>query len=390
MNTDNLQPLEIQFSELLKIIQSHRSAALRVVNTEQMQMAWEIGAYVSSKLKTEQWGSKVVTQLVEYVQTNAPDIRGFSKKNIYNMVMFYEEYSSAAFDKVLGQYLNQHILHSTKAKPQTSDSQTNRIVQIASTQFKTDGQTHSPLVAQLQIGPFPDLLGQISFSKHIYILNQCKSPEERLFYLLYTSREQLSYKDLQRCISTDTFSTLLGSKGNLSKGLLESVPHASVIFKDTAYLDFLGLPNKYSEKRLRKGIVAHIKEFILELGKDFIFMGEEYPLEVGGETFHIDLLFFHRGIQALCAFELKTNPFHPKDIGQLNFYLEALDRDVKRSNENPSVGILLCPSANKTVVEYALSRNMSPTLVAEYKRQLIPKEKMQSLLKEYCEFINQV
>ncbi len=127
-----------------------------------------------------------------------------------------------------------------------------------------------------------------------------------------------------------------------------------------------------------------MKQFILELGKDFIFMDQEYNLNVGASTFKADLLFFHRGLQALVTVELKKTKFHPRDLGQLEFYLEALDRDVKCSNENPSIGILLCPDADKMVVEYAMSRSMSPTLITEYKRILIPQERMQEQFNEYC------
>lgn len=228
---------------------------------------------------------------------------------------------------------------------------------------------------------------QTSYSNHLAILNQCKHPEERLFYILYAHRERLTFKELQRCISNDTYSSLLGAKHNLSKGLLDTYSNAPVLFKDTAFIDFLGLPQKYTEKKLRMGLVQHMKQFILELGKDFLFVDQEYTLEVGASVFKADLLFFHRGLQALVAVELKRRKFHPKDLGQLEFYLEALDRDVKRTNENPSIGIILCPEADKTVVEYAMSRSMSPTMVAEYKRQLIPKEKMQTLLQEYCDLV---
>ncbi len=169
--------------------------------------------------------------------------------------------------------------------------------------------------------------------------------------------------------------------------MIDTYPNSPVLFKDTAFIDFLGLPQKHSEKKLRKALVEHMKQFILELGKDFLFVDQEYTLEVGSSVFKADLLFFHRGLQALVAVELKRHKFHPKDLGQLEFYLEALDRDVKRSNENPSIGILLCPEADKTVVEYTMSRSMSPTMVAEYKRQLIPKEKMQTLLQEYCDLV---
>ena len=242
-------------------------------------------------------------------------------------------------------------------------------------------------IVQTPSGQLPKILRQASYSNHIAILNQCKNSEERLFYILYSHRERLSFRELQRCISNDTYSSLLGSKHNISKGLLEAYPAAPILFKDTAFVDFLGLPQKHSEKKLRVGLVEHIKQFILELGKDFLFVDQEYTLEVGASAFKVDLLFFHRGLQALVAVELKRRKFHPKDLGQLEFYLEALDRDVKRTNENPSIGIILCPEADRTVVEYAMSRSMSPTMIAEYKRQLIPKEKMQMLLQEYCDLV---
>ena len=170
----------------------------------------------------------------------------------------------------------------------------------------------------------------------------------------------------------------------MSRGLLETYPNAPIIFKDTLFVDFLGLPQKHSEVSLKSGLIDHMKQFILELGKDFIFMDQEYNLNVGASSFKADLLFYHRGLQALVAVELKKTKFHPRDLGQLEFYLEALDRDVKRSNENPSIGILLCPEADKVVVEYAMSRSMSPTMIAEYKRILIPQERMQQQLNEYC------
>ena len=172
----------------------------------------------------------------------------------------------------------------------------------------------------------------------------------------------------------------------MSKGLMTKYPNASVMFKDTVFLDFLDLPQKHSEKKLKNGLIEHMKQFILELGKDFIFMDQEYQLKVGSSTFKADLLFFHRGLQALVAVELKKTKFQPRDLGQLEFYLEALDRDVKRSNENPSIGIILCPEADRVVVEYAMSRTMSPTMIAEYKRILIPQERLQQQLKEFCQF----
>ncbi len=328
---------ERQFSEVVEIILSHRSRASRAVNNELLMTAWQVGCYVSTKLKSEEWGSKVVAQLSEYIRANRPDLKGYSRRSIYNMVM-----SSV-------------------------------IVQPKTAQF-----------VQPTVGQLPKILELTTLTNHIEILCRCKTSEERMFYILYANKERLVKRELQRCISNQTFSTLLGGKKSMAKGMLETYPSAPVMFKDTLFIDFLNLPKKHSEKKLKDGLLEHMKQFILELGKDFIFMDQEYRLEVGSSTFKADLLFFHRGIQALVAVELKKSKFDPRDLGQLEFYLEALDRDVKRSNENPSVGIILCPEADRVVVEYAMSRSMSPTMIAQYKRILIPQKRMQAQLNEFC------
>ena len=326
----------------------------------------------------EQWGSKVVTLFAEYMKTNAPEQKGFSRRNIYNMVLFYEEYSEPTFLSTLQSYLPSSLVQPATALIQRSNNE----VQPKAAEFV---QLETAQKAQSANIPMPQILQHTSFTNHVTILNRCKTVEERLFYILYANRERLKTKELERCISNDTYTSLLGSKHNLSKGLLQTYPNSPTLFKDTAFIDFLGLPQKHSEKKLRNGLVQHMKQFILELGKDFLFVDQEYQLQVGASVFKADLLFFHRGLQALVAVELKRRKFRPADLGQLEFYLEVLDRDVKRSNENPSIGIILCPEADKTVVEYAMSRSLSPTMVAEYKRQLIPKDKMQTLLQEYCE-----
>ena len=153
-------------------------------------------------------------------------------------------------------------------------------------------------------------------------------------------------------------------------------------FKDSYIFEFLNLPEPYNESDLQHGLVKQMKDFILELGKDYLFIGEEYKLQVGNNDFFIDLLFYHRGLQCLIAFELKTDKFKPTHLGQLNFYLEALDRDVKKPNEKPSIGVLLCKDKDSEVVEYALSRSLSPTMVAEYKTQLPDKKLLQQKLHE--------
>lgn len=366
-----------QFGEVIDIILLHKTRATKVVNEELLLTAWHVGGYVSAKLKCDEWGSKVVSQLSEYIRSQRPDIKGYSRRSIYNMVMFYEEYSSETFASTVEKYLNSEFVQTASAQIEAQSikpsTEANLIVQATSAQ-----------IVQMPLGQMPKILELTSLSNHIEILCRCKSSEERLFYVLYANKEHLSYKEMQRCISNQTYTALLNSKNNMSKGLLEVYPNAPVMFKDTLFVDFLNLPKKHSEAKLKNSLVENMKQFILELGKDFIFMDQEYKLNVGASTYKADLLFYHRGLQALVAVELKKTKFHPRDLGKLEFYLEALDRDVKRSNENPSIGIVLCPEADRVVVEYAMSRSMSPTMIAEYKRILIPQERMQQQLNEFC------
>jgi predicted nuclease of restriction endonuclease-like (RecB) superfamily len=377
MENNIVKPIEQQFGEVVNIILQHKSRATKAVNEELLLTAWHVGGYVSSKLKSEEWGSKVVSQLSEYIRSQRPDIKGFSRRSIYNMVLFYDEYSSETFTSIVEKYLNHEFVQTTSAQIETPinpiNKETNLIVQSVPAQ-----------IVQMPFGQMPKILELTSLSIHIEILCRCKSYEERLFYILYANKENLTYKELQRCISNQTYTALLSNKNNMSKGLLETYPNAPIMFKDTLFVDFLNLPKKHSESKLKNSLIENMKQFILELGKDFIFMEQEYKLNVGTSTYKADLLFFHRGLQALVAVELKKTKFHPRDLGQLEFYLEALDRDVKRSNENPSIGIILCPEADHVVVEYAMSRSMSPTMIAEYKRILIPQERMQKQLNEYC------
>ena len=372
MDNNIILTQEQQFDEVVRIIQQHRSKASQTINEQMLLTAWHIGRYVSTKLKNEEWGSKVVSQLSEFIRSHHPDIKGYSRSSIYNMVMLYDEYSSLAFQSTIQKYLNHPFVQTVSGQMK---EQTEKMVETTA-----DGV---PIVKRNSV-QLPQVLTLTTLSNLIEITCRCCSNEERLFYILYAHKEKLTYRELQRSITNQTYTTLLGQKKNLSKGLLQTYPNSPMMFKDTLFVDFLGLPKKYSETRLKKGLIDHMKQFILELGKDFIFMDQEYNLKVGASTFKADLLFFHRGLQALVAVELKKENFHPRDLGQLEFYLEALDRDVKRSNENPSIGILLCPDADKVVVEYAMSRSISPTLITEYKRILIPQERMQEQLNEYC------
>jgi len=362
--------IENHFEQIHSIIDIHRSRAFQTINNESLLICWKVGQYVSEKLKTSVWGSNVVTQLSEYLRTKDPSLKGYSRRNIYNMVTFYEAYSSPTFFSLSGSI---NLPTKLSKQIQSTDNKSDIIVQTKSAQLSPTDE-------------LPEILSFISWSNHVEILSTCNLIEERLFYILYANKQRLNVRELRRAIKTNSYAHILKSDNNQSRGMEIAYPNTKYLFKDVAYVDFLGLPQKHSEKRLQNSILNNMKEFVLELGKDFLFMGQEYPLPVGDKIFKIDLLFFHRALQCLVAIELKATEFEPGYMGQLEFYLEALDKDVKRSNENPSIGILLCKEANREIVKYALNRSLSPTMIAKYERELIPKEVLQRSLNEFFNF----
>ena len=394
-NINNIATTE--FQQVQGIITLHRSKALQTVNNESLLAAWEVGAFVSDRLKNSAWGSKTVKQLSEYLRAQDPTLRGYSRRSIYKMVAFYEAYSSIQFVEYQDRLkLNKFV------QPETAQIESTKIIQPMAGQIEdvefvqsATGQFVPSLTAQIQkveivpplAAQFPDFLSLNTLTNHFEILDACKTIEERIFYQLYSYKERLNLRELRRCLKNNTFASLMGAKHNLSKGLKNIYPQAVPMLKDTIFVDFLGLPKKHSERRLQNGILDNMKDFVLELGKDFLFYDKEYPLHVGGSVFKVDLVFFHRGLQCLVAIELKADKFKPEYMGQLEFYLEALDRDVRRSNENPSIGILLCQEADRSVVEYAMSRSLSPTMIAEYERHLIPKDVLQRSLEEFTQFL---
>lgn len=297
--------MDKRFTDIIQLIKQSRTNAIRAVNAELINLYWNIGEYISKKIEQSQWGGSVVTELAKYIQQNEPEIKGFSDKNIWRMKQFYETYKD--FSKLA------------------------------------------------------TLLREISWSHNLAIFSRCKTAEEREFYLKLSKQERYSVRELDRQISASLFERTIIGNSKLSTALRESNNELTNTFKDSYVFEFLGLPETHSENDLQRGLVRQMKNFILELGKDFLFIGEEYKLQVGNSDFFIDLLFYHRGLQCLVAFELKADKFKPDHLGQLNFYLEALDRDIKKPNENPSIGVLLCKDKDSEVVEYALSRSLSPT-----------------------------
>lgn len=365
------------FAQVMQIIEQHRSQAVQAVNHASLLTAWEVGAFVSDRIKNAQWGAKVVQQLAEYIHTQNPTLKGWSRRTIYKMVQFYETYTSVAFNGLIERLkLNKQIVPTLSAQIEDAEFVPFEAAQIG----------HNAIVS-FEMAQIPSLLMKTGWTNHQIILNRCSTPEQYIFYILYAEYEHLQNKELERAIKTDAYSRVLTDKKFQSQMLKAVYPKAEVLLKDSAVLDILGLPRKYKENKLRKKVVEHMKDFILEMGKDFLYIDQEHQLEVGGQTFRCDLLFYHRALQCLVAIELKTTKFDPRDLGQLEFYLEALDQTEKRSNENPSIGILMCKDANPEVVRYALNRSMSPTMVAKYEEQLKVGSVLQRSLEEFVGFV---
>lgn len=302
------------------------------------------------------------------------------------MVKFYDTYSTETFLKSVGDLKLPEFVQSGVAQLES-----NSIVQIPSAQIQNDAivQMASAQLERGPVQPLPSILSATTFSNHVEIINRCRSDEERIFYMLYARHQGLKTEELRRCIVNQTFSSLMDKDKMMSPKLLDEYPQSEFMLKDKAIVDFLNLPQEHNEHHLHKGLLEHMKAFILELGKDFLFIESEFGVQVGGSTKRIDLLFFHRALQCLVAIELKAVDFQPEFVGKMDMYLEALDRDVKRDNENPSIGIILCPSADRSMVEYTLSRSLSPTMIAEYQRKLIPQQVMKKSLEEYCSFLQE-
>ena len=351
--------MENNFIEIVQIIKHSRANAIKAVNAELINLYWNVGMYIGGKLKHAEWRENTVGELAAHIQLNHPEIKGFSRSGLYRMVQFFECYSESQFVASL--------MRQTEIKQEHPEKAASLVSSSHSTDIKNT------------------LLARISWTHHIAIFSRCKTYEEREFYIRQSIRENYSVRELNRQIAASLFERAMIGNVKLPKTASDTKEIASAIFKDSYVFDFLNLPESHNESDLQKGLVNRMKDFILELGRDFIFMGEEYKLMVGNSDFYIDLLFYHRGLQCLVAFELKAGKFKPEHIGQLNFYLEALDRDVKKEQENPSIGILLCKDRDEQVVEYTLSRSLSPTMVADYRTQLPNKEVLQQKLNDIFE-----
>jgi predicted nuclease of restriction endonuclease-like (RecB) superfamily len=321
--------IETTFTEIASLIQTSRARAYQAVNRELIDLYWEVGRVISSKIAAAEWGDKVVEELARFLMRREPGLKGFARANLFRMRQFYETYRD------------------------------------------------DEIVAALR--------RQLSWTHHRIIMGQSKSAEEREFYLRLAVREGWSSRELERQFRLARFEATVLNPVKVTAALTQLHPNAVNIFKDSYTLEFLGLPHEHSEADLHGALLENLRKFLTELGRDFCFIGSEHPVQVGKQDFALDLLFFHRELNCLVAIELKVGRFEPEHLGKLNFYLEALDRDVRKAHENPSIGLLLCASKDDEVVEYALSRSLSPALIADYRMKLPDKALLQAKLHEFYE-----
>jgi predicted nuclease of restriction endonuclease-like (RecB) superfamily len=336
-----------EFQQILSLIWEARSRTYTKANAEMILLYFNVGKVVSEKVNAGNWGENTVQELANFIASNQPELTGFNRRGLYRMKQFYETYTNEQFVSTVLTLLQLNVNDATT--------------------FVTT------------------LLTQIQWSAHLHILNKTKTAEEKIFYLNLSIEQKLSVRELERQLNTAVYERTLLSK-TIANAIPTNLPQN--IFKDPYIFEFLNLPTGHSENEFEKAIIRNLQKFILEVGKGFTYMGNQYRLQVGNKDYRTDLLFYHRDLQCLVLFELKIQEFEPEFLGKLNFYLEALDKDVKRPNENPSIGILLCKGKDTEVVEYAMARNTSPAIIADYETKLIDKKLLTNKLQQLTTILN--
>ncbi len=320
---------EQHFDYISQLITQARENTFRKVNEELILLYFNVGKYLSEESKNHSYGDSFIKVLAQMIKVRNPELKGFNVRGLQRMKQFYELY----------QY---------------------------------DKNTSS-------------LMTHLSWTHHLKIMSSCKSLEQRHFYMKLAIEEKYSVRELERQIDSSYYERALLSKEKLLPVSIDDKIKNQ--FLDTYVLDFLNLPQQFSEKDFKKAILANLKNFLLEVGKSFTFISEEYRVQAGNKDFFIDLLFYHRELSCLVAFELKIGEFKPEYLGKMNFYLEALDQDHKKEHENPSVGIILCASKDDEVVQFALNRSLSPTLIADYTLKLPDSKLLQQKLHELTQLL---
>ncbi|WP_175414018.1 YhcG family protein [Bacteroides fragilis] len=363
----------MKYTELTNAVQAIKGAilqsqqrALAIINQEQLALYYGIGRFVSVNTRNKNWGKGFIEAISEQLRKELPGLRGFSAASLRKMRTFYEEWQMLSDNS----FVETNNLISEK---HNSFVGTNELPTV---QFKIDA--NFPIAAFMNIG----------FTHHYVIISKVKDTEQRKFYIQFAADTKAKVEDLERMINDDLYS----HQGELTNNFKKTIPgqlqayRAITMFKDEYLLDFINTEELFvrdkdrDERVIEQSIVQNVKEFIMTFGKDFTFVGNQYHLEKFGVEEFPDLLFFNRELAALVCVELKDGPFKTSYLGQLAAYLRILDDEVRKPNENPSIGIILCKSANKKFVEYVIQDYDKPMGVATYKTTADMDERLKRLL----------
>jgi len=332
-----LEKNQIEFVQEIKAqIKSAQYRALQKVNKEQIKLYWHIGKSIVDKQKQFGWGKSIVELLAAELQKEFVGINGFSARNLWRMKTLYEQYSK------------------------------------------------SELI-------LPPLVAEIPWSHNILILEKCKDEHERFYYIKMTKQYKWSKTLLINAIENHNYQNALISQNNFNQTLSPEIANSTqLLVKDEYTFDFLNLSVPYSEAQLEQAILTNIRNFLIEVGGDFSFIGNQYPLNINDKNYQIDLLLFHRELKCLVAIELKIDAFQPEYAGKMNFYLSALNQMVKKKHEKPSIGIIICKSKDRTTVDFALQDVNKPIGVATYNLSKELPKNIQDYFPSNQELINKV
>ena len=376
-------------SELANAVQVIKSAilqsqqrALKAINQEQLALYFGVGRYISANTRTKNWGSGFIASISEQLRKELPGLKGFSASNLKNMRMFYEEWR---------QLEQPNSPDASGELPANSPDETGELpssnLAVPSAELQNTDSIQVMRLTQLPDFPLVAFLS-IGFSHHTTILSLAKTYEERIFYMQFAADYKVKVEDLEDLIKSD----LYHHQGDLPNNFRRTIPdqlqafRAITMFKDEYLLDYINTEELFvrdkdrQEKVVEQSIVNNVKNFIMTFGKDFTFVGNQYHLEKFGVEQFPDLLFFNRELACLVVVELKDGPFQTSFLGQLAGYLRILDDEVRKPNENPSIGIILCKSANKKFVEYVIQDYNRPMGVATYKTSADMDDKLKKLL----------
>ena len=362
-----------EYTELTNAVQAIKGAilqsqqhALATINQEQLALYYGIGRFVSMNTRNKNWGKGFIEAVSEQLRKELPGLRGFSAASLRKMRTFYEEWQMLSDNSFV---------------------ETNKLVDIESNSFV--GTNELPTVKFKIDANFPiTAFMNIGFTHHYAIISKVKDVEQRKFYIQFAADAKAKVEDLEQIINDDLYS----HQGELPNNFKKTIPdqlqayRAITMFKDEYLLDFINTEELFirdkdrDERVIEQRIVQNVKEFIMTFGKDFTFVGNQYHLEKFGVEEFPDLLFFNRELAALVCVELKDGPFRTSYLGQLAGYLRILDDEVRKPNENPSIGIILCKSANKKFVEYVIQDYDKPMGVATYKTTADMDERLKRLL----------